>query len=336
MNSFRVVIALLIFFFCGCKNKGGEAMTDQKSQTVCVGRHLIDLPAGFVLMMPLSATFHPLGSDEQSMPIEINVLDAHATPEIFATALKNTSSKLAAASRGDTDVLESVSAIGSDSTLFRVQAIEDSYVSDLHLLKNNVYLIAKAESYHGHFQQAETALYLFSKNLRGPQTTGVNQPGFCLGPIHVLGTYKTEIMSLLMRNPAQPDITITIDIDTYGRDEAGTLLQRTSGPHSLLEIFNVHPSVIRKGELLVAGMQAQEWLASAKLGENGDEKQFKFGLETRRSKPGPSAPHIHIELETGQNDQDGNANQNSLSNQQAIALWDSMVKSIRLRPGADL
>jgi hypothetical protein len=308
MKRIRIALCLLISLNGGCTNKDELVMPDHKKmETICMGRHLIDLPEGFKPMLPLSAIFRPQSGDETDTSIDVNVLDLLASPEVFAAGVEKKRGELVAASRGNTNVLKDVLAIGRDSTLFRIQEIKDSYTSELHLLKGKVSIGAKVESYDGHFNEAETALFAFAKNLDAPTTKGDRQQtGFCLGPIVVQGLYKFEFANFFFRSEAQPDVTITIDIDTYGRDGPGTLLQRMTGPNSLLEIFNVRHAVIRKGELNIAGMPAQEWLGSTKLGENADKKQFKFALETRRMKPGPVAPRIHIELDTGQNDRTEN------------------------------
>ena len=307
----------------------------KEMETICLGRHLIDVPAGFKPMLPLSAIFRPQNGSEKPTSIDVNVLDVRATPTIFAAELEKKRGALVSASRGETNILKDVLAIGRDSTLFRIQEIKDSYTSELHLLKDAVYIGARAESYNGRFNEAEKDLFTFAKNIIALSATDDRQPGFCLGPIVVQGLYKAESASVTFRSDAEPDIMIAIDIDTYGRDEPGTLLQRMTGPNSLLEIFDVRHTVVRKREMSIAGMHAQEWLGSVKLGENADKKQFKFALETRRLKPGPAAPRIHIEFDTGQNDRHGNEHQNSLTDQRATALWDSIITSIRLRPGTN-
>ena len=157
--------------------------------------------------------------------------------------------------------------------------------------------------------------------------------GFCIGPIAVQGNYDLEQTDFAFRSKKRPDVIIVIDIDTYSSssEESDTLLQRVSGERSLLSIFDVRHKVLRKGNLTIAGMKAQEWLATF---ENGDHKDQQFALESYRPKPSPDHPELHMEMTTGQQDLDGVRHTSSLSDKEAMAVWDTMVKSIRLRPGA--
>jgi len=53
-----------------------------------------------------------------------------------------------------------------------------------------------------------------------------------------------------------------------------------------------------------------------------------------RPAPGEQQPRIHLELDSGQSGPNGESFDNSLDDQSAVALWDSVVKTIRSRPGS--
>jgi hypothetical protein len=332
MKKFFALCWIVVFLYAGCKNKEQKVVpTAEKMHTNCIGRHLIDLPADFVQILPLTAMFSPSNHDAEASPIDVGVLAAGITEESFGAALLKRRGEIVTFSDDTTDILKEVLTRGN-FTLFRIQRIKESYTSELHLLKDGFHIAIEEKSYQGRFDEAEKSLFVFAKEIVPVNTVSDSQTGFCLGAVVVQGANGGESTSMTFRSDKRPDILISIDIDTYGRDDPVSLLQRVSGPNSLLEKFDARNQVLRKGELRVAGMRAEEWLGSVKLGENRDRKQLGFALETRRPKPGPASPRIHIELDTAQNDADGKKHVNSLTDTEALALWDSIITSIRLRP----
>jgi hypothetical protein len=118
-----------------------------------------------------------------------------------------------------------------------------------------------------------------------------------------------------------PDISFSVDVNTFEKDDAESLHQRLGGPNSLLKKLNVKESILRKGEQSIAGMHAQEWASAIRPGENGNEQDLSFLLETSRPAPSISAPKIHMEMDvTGSSARDENG---------ALALWDRVIKTIR-------
>jgi hypothetical protein len=329
-----ILIYIFMLLAAGCQSKEKTTMPtmDKETQTFCVGRHLIDLPADFALA-GVSAHFLPIGVDDGG-PLEVTIEPASVTRAEFLTAVEKRRAAIAAFADDTTDILKDVKTLKDDATLFRILLIDVDYSSELHLLKGDRYLSIETKSYHSHFSEAEARLAAFADNTELPSAAKELQTGFCLGTVVVKGKYDAEYASYNFRSKRHPDLMIGVEIDTYARDERQTLLQRVNGPDSLLKKFDARNKVLREGELTVAGMRAQEWLSWIKLGEHRDKKQFGFALETMRPTPGPTFPHIHIDLDTGEHDANGDQQPNSLSDKEAIALWDSIVKTIRLRPAA--
>ena len=75
-------------------------------------------------------------------------------------------------------------------------------------------------------------------------------------------------------------------------------------------------------------MRAQEWLGSAKISEE-DEKTLQFNLETMRATPGKMTPSLTVSFETAQPLEDGRPTKTTISDDEAIQLWDSVISSIR-------
>jgi hypothetical protein len=334
MKKLKFVMWCLIILSMGCKSKERIAMlTDQKTETYCIGRVLFDVPADFHPTLPFFAIFRAKNPDRKASTISVNVLADGVAAPIFAAAVAKRRNEILASTRDKRNVLTDTITKGVGLTLFRVSRIEDSYMSEIHLLKNNIYLTAEARSHSGLFNEAEKDLLAIVNDIQLANTITAAEPGFCLGLVAVQGEHAAESASVAFRSEKQLDIVITIGMDTYGRDDPVSLLQRVS-PNSLLERVDVRSKELRKGQLNVLGMNAQEWLGSVKLGEDRDRKQFGFALETRRANGGPASPRIHVELDSGKQDQNGVEHPSSLSDAEAIALWDSIIRSIRLRPSA--
>lgn len=120
-----------------------------------------------------------------------------------------------------------------------------------------------------------------------------------------------------------------VDIDTYVPDDRVRLLERMSGPASLLKVFDVGHTVFRSGERTVAGMRAQEWLGLVPTGTDEDGKGFQFTMETLRPLPGEATPRLNVTFETAQPLENGSSTKALISEDEAIQLWDSVIVSLR-------
>jgi hypothetical protein len=332
----RIVLFILMILSAGCESKEKTLATtaNKAMQTFCIGRHSLDLPTGFEPLIGIGAIFRPVGTNEDGSSMDVSISAIGITQAKFAAIVQDRRAELAAAGSDTTNIFKEMKRLGENAVLFRVLKINDSYMSELHLLTGENYMSIATNSYDGHFAEAEARLVTFAANVELAKAPTDPQPGFCLGPVVIKGQYQEEYARLRFQDRKRPDVVFAVAVDTYARDESVTLLQRVSGPDSLLKKFDARNVVLREGELKVAGMRAQEWLSWIMLGENGDKKHFGFALETMRPNPSPAQPHIHINLDTGQYDRDGNEQANSLTDQEAVALWDAVVKTIRLRPVA--
>lgn len=233
------------------------------------------------------------------------------------------------ASTETVDVLKFEKKINESATLFRIQEIDDAYASEVILLRGTSVISLRVQSYRDKFLMAEERLIHIVSHIKGNDERNVAEgTGFCLGSVILSGNYAHEFGSFLFQD--ELGTHISIDIDTYKPNEGITLLDRMSGPDSLLSKYSVQHSVLRKGERRVAGMRAQEWLGWADLSEGAEPKAFKFALETMRSSPGRGSPSISLTLDTAQPLSDGSKAKTAMSDEQAIRLWDSIVESVQV------
>jgi hypothetical protein len=296
----------------------------KETRAVCMGRHQMELPKDFEQAMGSSSIFTPPGLTDAGAPIDVKVKAAAVDAAEFQRQVELRRGALLAAQRKATNVLKETIRVSKEATIFRVMEIDDAYNDELHLLRDGVYIVASTDSYENSYQKAEARLLEFAGHV---QKAGAEPKGFCLGPVVVNGRYAGEYGKLSFRSKAAPDVQVSVVVDTYTPDESKSLLQRVSGGDSLLTRMGAHPKVLRKGELQVAGMNAQEWLAWIQPEDDSARKQYSFALETRRPAPGPLQPSLHLEFDAGKRGESG------LSQEQAVALWDSVSRSIRPRAG---
>ncbi|MTV41518.1 T6SS immunity protein Tli4 family protein [Duganella radicis] len=295
--------------------------TNSVMKTQCIGHSLVDLPDGYSLKSGASAAFTPLQDVVESARIDVRVKPAQSK-SAFVAAVKARQAELADAGHGDTDKLTLTREMPDGAVLYRVNEIADAHQSEIHWLLRDQYLTATIHSYKNQAPQAEELLFALMKNIALQQAPNDMAESFCFSGLSVSGKYRAESATLRFRNIASPDVAFSIDVNTFRPDDAESLLQRVGGSGSLLRKFQAGESVLRKGELTVAGMQAQEWGASIKLGEE-EEKQLDFTLETMRPVPSPAAPKIHFEM-TVKGD-------SAKDESQALALWDRVTRTIRPR-----
>ena len=317
----------------GCVQKhegeaGMHAETRESTIQHCVGRSLIELPKSFVASSVTTGIFKvkKTGVTEEAMDVVVN--PGVDMPK-FTAAIKKRKAELEAAGSPTVDVLREVKMLANDATLFRVQRIDDAYLSEIIFLRGENAVTVRLHSFENQFPVAEETLIRFSERIRTlDNDTDLRQKGgFCLGRIAIHGDFEIERGSFLFRNGRGAQFEV--NVDTYAPDESTSLLQRMSGPQSLLKVFSVPHTVFRAGERTAAGMRAQEWLGSARTTEEADEQAFRFTLETMRPSPSRAAPSIDLTFETAQPLADGSQTKTLVSAEEAIRLWDSVSGSLR-------
>lgn len=238
-------------------------------------------------------------------------------------ALRSASLKVSAIP--DLDILRMEKKLSQTATLFRIQQVEEAYQNELHFLLNDSKVIVKLDSFHNTYYAAEDRLIKFMSDFI-IQGNG-SEPGFCLGPLSIRGDFVDESGKSYWRDNAGN--TFDIKIDTFGTNASRLLLERMAGPDSLLSLFHIGHTVLRARERTVAGMRAQEWLGWTNLGENRNEKTFKFVLETIRPTGGRATPRIQLTFDSAQKLEDGTETKTNLSDDEAMAIWDKVVDSIQ-------
>lgn len=159
-------------------------------------------------------------------------------------------------------------------------------------------------------------------------------PGFCIDNGYFVGEPAwphLEETFVHFRFKNNPDVMLTISTETNGERLNDGLLARTekrSIPDAYKELAK-RVKTLRRGQHPVGGIQGEETLDSVPGGDTYSVHMF-FWEATGKPRD-LYAPSIVVNLETGET-LDAEKRRPSLTDQQAIELFDSIVNSVRVRP----
>jgi len=120
------------------------------------------------------------------------------------------------------------------------------------------------------------------------------------------------------------NIRIAVSNDNFTREE-NTLLDRMGEIKS--NISRSRGGIERKGAFSVNGLQAQEFLATG-LQEYNDEPRYQFEMYINEMTASYQSPGFMLTLDNQR------MPATSYSKEEIIAFWDTLSRSIRVRPGA--
>ncbi|WP_115948449.1 T6SS immunity protein Tli4 family protein [Pseudomonas sp. GL-R-19] len=332
-------------------------------RTWALGRGLIDLPANWNGGGDVKL-YYGLGADHSS--VEVRVLGEGVTQERFDAALNERTRRIAAVKnykQGNAPMLVSVKKADGQSKLlqyYESTELPDWFVHEAHLLIDDVYVMLRADSFNGKTQPVENRLLKLSKEIFkvAPQSAGA---GFALGPIVIRSHHDQEIASFYFRPPAS-DVALNVYINALSPDDDERLHIRTQKDTQIFLAGDYEN--LRAGKVTLADMQAEESL----IGFSDDtHRQILFVSENYRDTPSLSRPAMSLRLSAGGKKRsaiDPNkpkdlvrwtlpnfANKGydlplwqrparrepvnpSLTDYEAMAVWDAILKSVRMRPSS--
>ncbi len=332
-------------------------------RTWALGRGLIDLPANWTGGGDVKL-FYGLGADHSS--VEVRVLGEGVTQQRFDAALNERSHRIAAIKnykQSDVSMLVSAIRLSPQSVTlqyFQSAALPDTFVHEFHLLVGDAYVMLRAESYDGETAPVEARLLKLSKEIFkvAPENAGA---GFALGPVVIRSHHDQEIASFYFRPPAS-DVSLSIYINALSPDDDERLHVRTQKDTQIFLAGDYEN--LRAGKITLADMQAEESL----IGFSDDtHRQILFVSENYRDNPSLSRPAMSIRLSAGgmsagpidpdepedlvrwtlpqfankgyelplwQQPASPDPVNPSLTDYEAMTVWDAILKSVRIRYGA--
>jgi len=332
-------------------------------RTWALGRGLIDLPANWTGGGDVKL-YYGLGADHSS--VEVRVLGEGVTQQRFDAALNERSHRIAAIKNDelqDASMLVSAVRLSPQSVTlqyYKQESRRQTFVHEFHLLVDDAYVMLRAESYNGNTAPVEARLLKLSKEIFkvAPENAGA---GFALGPIVIRSHHDQEIASFDFSPPAS-DVSLSIYINALSPDDDERLHVRT--PKDTQIFLAGDYENLRAGKITLAEMQAEESL----IGFSDDtHRQILFVSENYRDNPSLSRPAMSIRLSAGgmsagpidpdepedlvrwtlpqfankgyelplwQQPASPDPVNPSLTDYEAMAVWDAILKSVRIRYGA--
>ncbi|AZE77963.1 putative membrane associated protein [Pseudomonas synxantha] len=343
------------------KRNVSEMITHMR--TWALGRGLIDLPANWSGGGDVKL-YYGLGADHSS--VEVRVLGEGVTQQRFDAALNERAHRIAAV-KNDEQQNASMLVSASRETpqkiwlqYFESTEVPDTFVHEFHLLVGDAYVMLRAESYDGDTAPVEARLLKLSKEIFkvAPENAGA---GFALGPIVIRSHHDQEIASFDFSPPAS-DVSLNIYINALSPDDEERLHVRTQKDTKIFLAGDYEN--LRAGKITLADMQAEESL----IGFSDDtHRQILFVSENYRDNPSLSRPAMSIRLSAGgmsagpidpdepedlvrwtlpqfankgydlplwQQPASPDPVNPSLSDYEAMAVWDAILKSVRIRYGS--
>ena len=362
---------LLLGSVAGCTTF--KQPSEQEKQTVheltsnmrtwALGRGLIDLPASWTGGGDVKL-YYGLGADHAS--VEVRVLGEGVTRERFDAAVYERASRIASVknyNHSDVSMLVSAKVVTAQHRLLQYYEsveIADWFVHESHLLIGDVYVMLRADSFNGNTAPVEDRLLKLSKEIFKvtPETAGA---GFALGSIVIRSHHDQEIASFDFSPPAS-DVSLSIYINALSPDDEERLHVRTPKDGQIFLAGDYEN--LRARKITLAGMQAEESL----IGFSDDtHRQILFVSENYRDNPSLARPGMSIRLSAGGmkgEAVDPNESEDlvrwtlpqfankgyelplwqqpaspepvnpSLTDYEAMAVWDAILKSVRIRYGS--
>ncbi|WP_449103992.1 T6SS immunity protein Tli4 family protein [Pseudomonas veronii] len=332
-------------------------------RTWALGRGLIDLPANWTGGGDVKL-YYGLGADHSS--VEVRVLGEGVTQQRFDAALNERSHRIAAIKNDelqDASMLVSAVRLSPQSVTlqyYKRESRRQTFVHEFHLLVDDAYVMLRAESYNGNTAPVEARLLKLSKEIFkvAPENAGA---GFALGPVVIRSHHDQEIASFDFSPPAS-DVSLSIYINALSPDDDERLHVRTQKDTQIFLAGDYEN--LRAGKITLAEMQAEESL----IGFSDDtHRQILFVSENYRDNPSLSRPAMSIRLSAGgmsagpidpdepedlvrwtlpqfankgyelplwQQPASPDPVNPSLTDYEAMAVWDAILKSVRIRYGA--
>jgi hypothetical protein len=302
-------------------------------KTVCVGRFLIDVPQDAIVTF--SGT--TLGGWRISARYD-------ETDEEFDVRLASKEAEVRAAKNGrGWDSLESITRVNAENLRGEVIVFNRQWT---HIFENQKRVDLDFAAVDGHARIAGASIdfngeYLNTSYvekliqlIKKLRTQGLGDipesPGFCFeqsmiaDPLSV-SQHESTVMFIGLED--HPDLSIVLRT-AAGLDPAPRLLERDSR-NEIKQEFRSHFHTFRQGERIVNGMRGEELLE--RVHEMNGTRGHDFEWEAFSTPDDVLRPDLALEMSTGHG-RPGKPVQASLSDAEAIALWDKMLSSLRLRP----
>jgi hypothetical protein len=325
-KTFMVLCASFVSLICHAKE---PYMSDTK--TYCIGRYLIDMPADALIN---GQTYdYKYGRIESS--------SAGESEDSFAKEMDRRAADLKAGKHRKGYALTNVRRAGPTVAIFQLSQQLfmgpslgfESYRWDgghTFMLEQLGTMPARYESV---LTDVQTSL-LPNLHARGRDDIPAG-PGFCLKDGFIANdgaSPQFEDAAITFKFAQWPGVWVSIETMTVAKLGQPSLLQRIDKglPDAFKDLVN-QIRVLRRGQRTINGRTGEEYLAT--FPTDAGYRLHQFQWEARGTEIGDGlTPTITVELESGMERENGVPIRPRLTDDQAIALFDAVANSVRLRP----
>lgn len=298
------------------------------NKTYCLGRYLMDLPsdaqvrASYTFARGDVRTYRNVSADQFETQVAGREAELKQTPHIQGGGMFVERTDLA---QGRV-VLTSWS---SPTSRYLYQ-----YERFIHLEPERVLYVLSGQ---GDADKAAGSLG-YSRSLaetvrfRAPGEIPV-EPGFCIdsGLIQRSKLNREEVTADV-RLPGYPSVTLTFMSYVTGSPDRDLLRRASTIPPGYEEVA-ARMQTLRRGNRDLGQVKGQELLVR---GDGEGKKAYEFLWESQGRPDSLEYPFLSLQLSTtGESDEEGEVIDAPFgSNEEVIDLWDAILESLRLRPGA--
>jgi hypothetical protein len=316
------------------------AKMTEKMKTVCVGRMLIDLPQETQLQL-YSASVDGFSIDAfTESPEAFNARLAAREVEIRATPDRLGGNKNLEAVREmktDNGLTGKIFVHGREVTegdAYNATGEEhyhyENVALEAHVHGDGISIDVSTKEYGPDF--IENLPKLVSQLVPNPSNRIPTEPGFCFDRAYVrdpLTAEQGERIVLMARLPSHPDIDIRFSTMAGTKPSPQGLLERNAAAHGRAPaVVNMRFTNLRATPRTIGGLAGEE-LAERVLEENF-AIIYGFEWDVNGTEDDVFVPDIALTMATGRSS--AGPVPSSLSQIAALALWDKISSSIRIRP----
>lgn len=347
--------ACLMFILAACDHQPAS-LTQQEKQIVteltaslktrCVGRYLIDMPgdaeaSGYAKLQGVAFEAKAMSQDAYNQEIAQREAKLMATRSIDAYPFlyaageargKGTRYFIYRGTVYDDPASRYIEAYKWDDGYRILLKIEGSDFT--HPDQTNDSIVKKMAVKNDLPEKTSLVLGLLEK-VRGRSEDDIpGEPGMCFFGGFLPGKASDhQFVSGGFALADRPDVLFDVSADTDPQDGT-SLLQRAQQASGAIK--EAGGTVMRKGAVNLTGIKAKEILIAGLT--PAQVSGHSFSLEVNSTTSGPRTPFLSLDMYNGgvnQDPRDGRKIEKaSLTEGEALALWDTVSRTLRMRPGA--
>jgi hypothetical protein len=318
------------------------AKMTEKMKTVCVGRMLIDLPEPAkvdlygVRVHGFSIEAFPESTEAFSARVAAREAEIRAKPDRLGgnknlesvREVKTDSGLVGKIFVHSRNVTEGQSSDGFTFEHYRYEGV----ALEAHVHGDGISIDLSNDDYDP--DRMENLPKLVAQLVANPGNSIPTESGFCVDRAYVRDPLKAEQREQIVLSaglPSRPDLEIRFDTIAGTKPDSKGLLERNDASHARAPaIVNMRFTNLRAAPRTIGGLTGDELVE--RVVEENFAIIFGFQWEVNGTEDNVFVPDVTLRMATGRG-KDGPV-QSSLSQPAALALWDKISSSVRVRPTA--